>query len=142
MDPPLRSYRRKQFIRFSGTKILVNLVGYFLNLFKNTERRIILIFWLKDYGTEIINNRKSLDNLVVVVVVVLSMFLRVLGLPIMDFQQEGWDGFSLSTARALFAGLTMLGLALYKRPLIFKRKEVVVSFLLGIFGYGWQVYCW
>ena len=75
-------------------------------------------------------NRKSLDNLVAF----LSMFLWALGLTIMDFQQAGWDGFSLSTARVLFAGLTMLGLALYKRPLIIKRKEVVVSFLLGIFG--------
>ena len=81
---------------------------------------------------KLFKNRRTLDNLVVV----LSMFLWALGLPIMDFQQEGWDGFSLSTARALFAGLTMLGLALYKRPLIIKRKEVVVSFLLGIFGYG------
>ena len=54
----------------------------------------------------------------------------------MDFQQEGWDSFSLSTTKALLAGLTMLGLALYNRPLIFKRKEVVVWFLLGIFGYG------
>ena len=48
-----------------------------------------------------------LDNLVVV----FSMFLWALGLPILDLQQEGWDGFSLSSARALLAGLTMLGLA-------------------------------
>ena len=63
---------------------------------------------------KLFKNRRTLDNLAVV----LSKFLWALGLPIMDFQQEGWDGFSLSTARALFAGLTMLGLALYKRPLI------------------------
>ena len=81
---------------------------------------------------KLFKNRRTLDNLAVV----LSMFLWALGLPIMDFEQEGWDGFSLSTGRTLFAGLTMLGLALYKRPFIFKKKELVVSFLLGIFGYG------
>ena len=73
-----------------------------------------------------------LDNLVVV----FSMFLWALGLPILDLQQEGWDGFSLSSARALLAGLTMLGLAYFSRPVLFRRKEVLTSFLLGIFGYG------
>ena len=73
-----------------------------------------------------------LDNLVVVI----SMFLWALGLPIMDLQHEGWDGFSLSSARALLAGLTMLGLAYFSRPVFFRRKEVLTSFLLGIFGYG------
>ena len=73
-----------------------------------------------------------LDNLVVV----FSMFLWALGLPILDLQQEGWDGFSLSSARALLAGLTMLGLAYFSRPVFFRRKEVLTSFLLGIFGYG------
>ena len=73
-----------------------------------------------------------LDNLVVV----FSMFLWALGLPILDIQQEGWDGFSLSSARALLAGLTMLGLAYFSRPVLFRRKEVLTSFLLGIFGYG------
>ena len=73
-----------------------------------------------------------LDNLVVV----FSMFLWALGLPILDLQQEGWDGFSLSSARALLAGLTMLGLAYFSRPVLFRRKEVLTSFFLGIFGYG------
>ena len=73
-----------------------------------------------------------LDNLVVV----FSMFLWALGLSILDLQQEGWDGFSLSSARALLAGLTMLGLAYFSRPVLFRRKEVLTSFLLGIFGYG------
>ena len=73
-----------------------------------------------------------LDNLVVV----FSMLLWALGLPILDLQQEGWDGFSLSSARALLAGLTMLGLAYFSRPVLFRRKEVLTSFLLGIFGYG------
>ena len=73
-----------------------------------------------------------LDNLVVV----FSMFLWALGLPILDLQQEGWDGFSLSSARALLSGLTMLGLAYFSRPVLFRRKEMLTSFLLGIFGYG------
>ena len=73
-----------------------------------------------------------LDNLVVV----FSMFLWALGLPILDLQQEGWDGFSLSSARTLLAGLTMLGLAYFSRPVLFRRKEVLTSFFLGIFGYG------
>ena len=73
-----------------------------------------------------------LDNLVVV----FSMLLWALGLPILDLQQEGWDGFSLSSARALLAGLTMLGLAYFSRPVFFRRKEVLTSFFLGIFGYG------
>ena len=73
-----------------------------------------------------------LDNLVVF----FPMFLWALGLPILDLQQEGWDGFSLSIARALLAGLTMLGLAYFSRPVFFRRKEVLTSFFLGIFGYG------
>ena len=79
-----------------------------------------------------IKNKMILDNLVVV----FSMFLWALGLPILDLQQEGWDGFSLSSARALLAGLTMLGLAYFSRPVLFRRKEVLTSFFLGIFGYG------
>ena len=79
-----------------------------------------------------IKNKVILDNLVVV----FSMLLLALGLPILDLQQEGWDGFSLSSARALLAGLTMLGLAYVSRPVLFRRKEVLTSFLLGIFGYG------
>ena len=77
-------------------------------------------------------NKVILDNLVVV----FSMLLWALGLPILDLQQEGWDGFSLSSARALLAGLTMLGLAYFSRPVFFRRKEVLTSFFLGIFGYG------
>ena len=73
-----------------------------------------------------------LDNLVVV----FSMHLWALGMPILDLQQEGWDRFSLSSARALLAGLTMLGLAYFSRPVLFRRKEVLTSFFLGIFGYG------
>ena len=34
------------------------------------------------------------------------------------------------------AGLTMLGLAYFSRPVLFRRKEVLTSFFLGIFGYG------
>ena len=66
-----------------------------------------------------------IDNLVVV----FSMFLWALGLPILDLQQEGWDGFSLSSARALLAGLTMLGLVYFSRPVLFRRKEVDLFFL-------------
>ena len=79
-----------------------------------------------------IKNKVILDNLVVV----FAMLLWALGLPILDLQQEGWDGFSLSSARALLAGLTMLGLAYFSRPVLFRRKEVLASFFLGIFGYG------
>ena len=65
-----------------------------------------------------------LDNLVVV----FSMFLWALGLPILDLQQEGWDGFSLSSARALLAGLTMLGLAYFSRPVFFSKERGVDLF--------------
>ena len=54
----------------------------------------------------LIKNKMILDNLVVV----FSMFLWALGLPILDLQQEGWDGFSLSSARALPVSYTHLTL--------------------------------
>ena len=71
-----------------------------------------------------IKNKVILDNLVVV----LPMFLWALGLPILDIQQEGWDGFSLSSARALLAGLTMLGLAYFSRPVFFSKEKGVYLF--------------
>ena len=67
----------------------------------------------------LLKNKMILDNLVVV----FSMFLWAIGLPILDFQQEGWDGFSLCSARALLAGLTMLGLDYFSRPVFFEGKR-------------------
>ena len=85
-----------------------------------------------------IKNKMILDNLVVV----FSMFLWALGLPILDIQQEGWDGFSLSSARALLAGLTMLGLAYFSRPVLFRGKDVLTSFSSGYSDTVWRVYFW
>lgn len=67
------------------------------------------------------------------------MSLWSLGLPIIYIQQDGWYTFSLSTAKALLVGLTLLGLALRnQRPLEFQRSGILISCLLGIFGYGFS----
>ena len=108
-----------QFIRFNSCKKLVNLLGFLAGLSLDVFLRII--FNQKFSRDEVDLDKKQSDS---------GQsgrgFFHVpmaLGLPILDLQQEGWDGFSLSSARALLAGLTMLGLAYFSRPVYFEGKR-------------------